>query len=97
MATYTGSTWQDPWAGFPPPPQMFGAELFCGDDTYSYMRGPLPKALGGTPLYTAEQLRAYALAERERWTGVVAHAVRELEELDDETAQAQAEALRNLL
>ena len=43
---------------------MYGAELFCGADTYSYMRGPLPENLGGTPLYTAEQLRAYALVER---------------------------------
>ena len=36
-------------------------------------------------------------AERERWTDVVAHAVSELEALDDETAQGQAEALRRLL
>ena len=36
-------------------------------------------------------------AERERWTDVVAHAASGLEELDDETAQCQAEALRWLL
>lgn len=36
-------------------------------------------------------------AERERWTDVVSHAVSELEALDDETAQCQANALRELL
>ena len=36
-------------------------------------------------------------AERERWVAVVTHAVKELEALDDETAQAQAAALRELL
>ena len=36
-------------------------------------------------------------AERERWTIAVAHAAAELSELDEETAQAQAAALRALL
>ena len=36
-------------------------------------------------------------AERARWTDVVSHAVAELEELDDETAQCEAESLRHLL
>ena len=36
-------------------------------------------------------------AERERWVAVVTHAVTELEALDDETAQAQAAALRELI
>ena len=40
---------------------------------------------------------AAVAAERERWTDVVAHAVSEIEALDDETAQRQAEALRWLL
>jgi hypothetical protein len=40
---------------------------------------------------------ARILAELERWADVVAHAVSELEELDDETAQSQANALRALL
>ena len=37
------------------------------------------------------------LAERERWAAVVSHTVRELTELDEATAQAQANALRELL
>ena len=40
---------------------------------------------------------AAVAAERERWTDVVAHAVSELEALDDETAQCQVESLRHLL
>ena len=40
---------------------------------------------------------AAVAAERERWTDVIAHAVSELEAIDDETAQCQAEALRRLL
>jgi hypothetical protein len=38
-----------------------------------------------------------AQGEPAAWVEVVAHAARELEELDDETAQAQANALRELL
>lgn len=40
--------------------------------------------------------RAAVAAERERWLDTVRHAVSELEELDEETAQAQAAALRLL-
>ena len=42
-------------------------------------------------------IEAAQAAERERWTDVVAHAVSELEAIDDETAQCQAESLRWLL
>lgn len=36
-------------------------------------------------------------AERERWQSTVEHAVLELDEVDDATAQAQARDLRELL
>ena len=42
----------------------------------------------------AEMVRA---EERERWRDVVAHAADELEALDDETAEGQAAALRQLI
>ena len=44
-----------------------------------------------------EREREIDQAEIERMRDVVAHAVAELEPLDDETAQAQARALRELL
>jgi hypothetical protein len=37
------------------------------------------------------------VAELKRWVATVAHAVSELEDVDDETAQSQAAALRELL
>ena len=53
----------------------------------------LPKAEYRTRL---EALHAEMLCERERWRLSVQHAARELAELDDETAQVQAAALRTL-
>ena len=46
--------------------------------------------------YTLEQVQAAVAAERQRWVAVVQHAADELAELDDETAQVQAAALRGL-
>ena len=40
---------------------------------------------------------AAVAAERERWTEVVAHAVSEIELVDDDTVQRQAESLRQML
>ena len=53
--------------------------------------------LVGHPIEWQARIDAAVAAERERWTDVVAHAVSELEALDDETAQCQAESLRWLL
>lgn len=61
MAKYTSVEKEDPYKGLPPLPPMYGAELFCGGDAYSYARGQLPKNYGGTPLYTATQMYEYAL------------------------------------
>lgn len=49
------------------------------------------------PLYDQAALDAAVAAERESWRAVVAHAVKELREVDDETAQIQAAALQGLL
>ena len=40
---------------------------------------------------------AAVAAERARWTEVVAHAVSEIELVDDDTVQRQAESLRQML
>ena len=60
-----------------------------------------PMVLRSDAMVEIERMRAQAMqavsAERERWVAVVTHAVTELEALDDETAQAQAAALRELL
>jgi len=68
------------------------------------LRGKLAKAdaqpTQATPDHfrDAEKMIADAVAlERERWSGIVSQAVSELEELDDETAQIQADALRVIL
>jgi hypothetical protein len=57
----------------------------------------LAGANDGDTLDLLPLLRAVQAEERERWRDVVAHAVRELEALDDETAQVQAGSLRHLI
>lgn len=46
---------------------------------------------------TLRDVEALVAAERERWASAVRHAVSELETLDDETAQAQAKTLLEVL
>jgi hypothetical protein len=73
----------------------------CWDAAVSAERERIINALPGgdsvDPQWVADMVRNEAVAaERERWRDVVLHAVRELEVLDDETAQVQANALREL-